>query len=57
VVEPYIPDDFRVRPFLTYTISGNYQLQTLREIVKDPLEIGLGSIGGVSKVESVEVRT
>lgn len=51
VVEPYIPDDFRVRPFLTYTISGNYPLQTLREIVKDRLEIGLGSVDGVSRVE------
>lgn len=51
VVEPYIPEDFRVRPFLTYTISGNYPLQTLREIVKDRLEIGLGSINGVSRVE------
>lgn len=51
VVMPYIPKDFRVRPFLTYTISGDYPLQTLREIVKDKLEIGLGSIPGVSKVE------
>ncbi|MDI6697652.1 MAG: efflux RND transporter permease subunit [Candidatus Saccharicenans sp.] len=51
VVEPYIPDDFRVRPFLTYTISGNYPLQALREIVKDRLEIGLGSVDGVSRVE------
>ncbi|MBC7349999.1 MAG: efflux RND transporter permease subunit [Candidatus Aminicenantes bacterium] len=51
VVEPYIPEDFRVRPFLTYTISGNYPLQTLREIVKDRLEIGLGAVSGVSKVE------
>ncbi|MGC8746448.1 MAG: efflux RND transporter permease subunit, partial [Candidatus Saccharicenans sp.] len=51
VVEPYVPEDFRVRPFLTYTISGNYPLQTLRELVKDKLENSLGSINGVSKVE------
>jgi len=51
VVEPYIPEDFRVRSFLTYTISGNYPLQTLREIVKDRLEIGLGSIAGVARAE------
>ncbi|MDI6845556.1 MAG: efflux RND transporter permease subunit [Candidatus Saccharicenans sp.] len=53
VVEPYIPEDFRVRPFLTYTISGNYPLQTLREIVKDKLENGLGSVTGVSRVEVI----
>ncbi|MCR4396077.1 MAG: efflux RND transporter permease subunit, partial [Candidatus Saccharicenans sp.] len=51
VGEPYVPEDFRVRPFLTYTISGNYPLQTLREMVKDRLEIGLGAVNGVSKVE------
>ncbi|MBC7363486.1 MAG: efflux RND transporter permease subunit [Candidatus Aminicenantes bacterium] len=51
VVEPYVPEDFRVRPFLTYTISGNYQLQTLREIVKDKLENSLGAVLGVSRVE------
>jgi len=50
-VEPYVPEDFRVRPFLTYTISGNYPLQTLRELVKDKLENNLGSINGVSRVE------
>lgn len=51
VVEPFVPEDFRVRPFLTYTISGNYPLQTLREMVKDQLEIGLGAVNGVSRVE------
>jgi HAE1 family hydrophobic/amphiphilic exporter-1 len=51
VIEPYVPEDFRVRPFLTYTISGNYSLQTLRELVKDKLENSLGAINGVSKVE------
>lgn len=51
VVEPYVPEDFRVRPFLTYTISGNYPLQTLRELVKDKLENGLGAVLGVSGVE------
>lgn len=50
-VEPYVPEDFRVRPFLTYTISGNYPLQTLRELVKDKLENSLGAINGVAKVE------
>ena len=50
-IQPFVPEDFRVRPFLHYTISGNYPLQKLREIVKTKLEIGLGSITGVSRVE------
>ncbi len=48
---PYVPEDFRVRPFLTYTISGDYPLQKLRELVKDKLEFGIGSINSVAKVE------
>ena len=47
---PYVPEDFQVRPFLQYTISGDYGLQELQEIVKDKLEIGLGAIRGVSRV-------
>ncbi|MCX6560251.1 MAG: efflux RND transporter permease subunit [Candidatus Aminicenantes bacterium] len=50
-VQPYVPDDFRVNPFLSMTISGPYSLQRLREMVNDKLEFGLGSIKGVSKVE------
>jgi HAE1 family hydrophobic/amphiphilic exporter-1 len=48
---PYVPEDFQVRPFLQYTISGDYGLQELQEIVKDKLEIGLGAVRGVSRVE------
>jgi len=51
IVQPYIPEDFRVRPFLSYTISGNYSLQRLREMVKDKVELGIGSVKGVAKVE------
>ncbi len=51
VIQPYIPEDFRIRPFLQYTISGDYSLQELREIVKEKLEIGIGSVRGVSAVE------
>jgi hydrophobic/amphiphilic exporter-1 (mainly G- bacteria), HAE1 family len=51
VVQPYIPEDFRVRPFLRYTISGPFPLQKLRELVKQKLEFGLGSVPGVSWVE------
>jgi HAE1 family hydrophobic/amphiphilic exporter-1 len=50
-VQPYVPEDFRVRPFLEYTVSGRYGLQELQELVKEKLEIGLGSVRGVSGVE------
>ena len=52
-VVPYIPEAFQVQPFLRYTISGNYSLQKLREMVKNKLEFGLGS---VQSVTSVSVR-
>jgi len=51
LLQPYIPEDFRVRPFLEYTVSGDYGLQELQELVKEKLEIGLGSVRGVSGVE------
>jgi len=50
-IEPYVPEDFRVNPFLHYTISGNYSLQELREMVKDKFELGIGAIKGVASVE------
>jgi len=50
-VQPYVPEDFRVRPFLSYTVSGPYGLQELQELVKDKIEIGLGAVRGVSDVE------
>lgn len=50
MVQPYVPEEFRVREFLIYTISGNYSLQKLRELVKDKLEFGIGSIQGVTSV-------
>lgn len=49
-IQPYIPEDFRVEPFLQYDISGDYSLQRLREMVKDRLEIGIGSIKGIADV-------
>jgi HAE1 family hydrophobic/amphiphilic exporter-1 len=51
IVQPYIPEDFRVRPFLEYSISGDYGLQELQELVKEKLEIGLGSVRNVSGVD------
>ena len=50
-VQPYVPEDMRVRPFLQYTVSGDYGLQELQELVKEKLEIGLGAVRGVSGVE------
>lgn len=50
-VQPYVPDDFRVNPFLRMTISGPYTLQRLREMVEDKLKFGMGAIKGVSRVE------
>jgi HAE1 family hydrophobic/amphiphilic exporter-1 len=51
VVQPYVPEDFRVRPFLSYSVSGNYSLQKLRELIKDKIEFGIGSVMGVARVE------
>ncbi len=50
-VQPYVPEDFRERPFLQYTVSGRYGLQELQELVKEKLEIGLGAVRGVSGAE------
>jgi len=47
----YVPDEFQVNPFLQFTISGNYSLHKLREMVKDKIEIGIGSIKGIAGVE------
>lgn len=48
---PYVPEDFRTADFLHYTISGDYSLQELREMLKEKLEYGLGAVKGVSSVE------
>ena len=50
-IEPYVPDLFRLNPFLSYTISGDYSLQKLRELVKDKIEVGIGSVKGIAKAE------
>jgi len=47
----YVPDEFQVNPFLQFTISGNYSLNKLRELVKDKIEIGIGSIKGIAGVD------
>lgn len=47
----YIPEDFQAGPFLNYTISGNYPLNKLREMVKDKIEYAIRSVKGVAGVE------
>ena len=49
-VVPYIPEEFRTEEFLQYNISGDYTLQKLRELIKEKIEFGIGSIEGVSQV-------
>ncbi len=50
-VIPYVPEEFQAQDFLIYSISGDYTLQKLRELVKDKMEFGIGSIKGVAGVE------
>jgi len=49
-VTPFVPEDFRVNPFLRYTVSGTASLQELRGLIKDRITFGLGSVRGVSRV-------
>ena len=53
LVVPYVPDEFRLKAFLSYTISGPMTLQKLREILKDKLEFGIGSVKGVASVSII----
>jgi HAE1 family hydrophobic/amphiphilic exporter-1 len=50
-ITPYIPEDFSEEPFLRYTISGDYSLQKLREMVLDRLENTIGAVKGVAGVD------
>ncbi len=49
-VEPYVPVEFRAEELLGYHISGDYSLQKLRELTKEKIEYGIGSIKGVNQV-------
>ena len=51
MVIPYVPEEFQAEDFLIYSISGDYTIQKLRELVKDKMEFGIGSIKGVAGVE------
>lgn len=50
-VIPYVPEDFQTEAFLQYSISGDYSIQTLREMLKDKLEYGVGSIKGIASAD------
>lgn len=50
-ITPYIPEDFSEEPFLRYTISGDFSLQKLREMVLDRLENTIGAVKGVAGVD------
>lgn len=49
-VIPYVPEEFQADPFLQYSISGDYTLHKLRELVKEKMEFGIGSIKNISAV-------
>ncbi len=51
-VTPYVPDDFQDqrRPLLSYTITGPYTLETLREYILDQVEPELAQVEGVGFV-------
>ncbi len=49
-VIPFVPEEFREEPFLNYSVSGDYTLQKLREMVKERIEFGVGSVKGVADV-------
>jgi len=50
-VQPFVPEDFRVNPFLSLTISGDTTLQEMRSLLKERLEFGLGAVKGVTRVD------
>jgi HAE1 family hydrophobic/amphiphilic exporter-1 len=50
-VQPFVPEDFRVNPFLSLTISGDDTLQEMRGLLKERLEFGLGTVKGVMRVD------
>ena len=51
VIRPYVPEELQAQPFMQYTISGDYPLQTLRGMAKDKIEFGIGSVRGVAQVD------
>ena len=52
-VQPYTPREFRdqAKPFLSYTVTGPYTLEALREYVEDRMVPEVTRVEGVSGVE------
>jgi HAE1 family hydrophobic/amphiphilic exporter-1 len=52
VVEPYVPEEFQEqnRPFLSYTFTGPYTLEALRQHVDDVIAPEIGQVDGVGVV-------
>jgi len=52
VVEPYVPEEFQEqnRPFLSYTFTGPYTLEALRQHVDDVIAPEVGQVDGVGVV-------
>ena len=51
-VQPYVPEEFEEqnRPFLSYTITGPYTLEYLRQYVEDRLRPDLAQTDGVAEI-------
>ncbi|MEX1999958.1 MAG: efflux RND transporter permease subunit, partial [Gemmatimonadales bacterium] len=52
-VQPYVPQEFREQqqPFMTYTVTGPFTLETLRQWVEDVVAPDLTQIDGVAVVD------
>jgi len=50
-ISPYIPEEFKTPPFLSYTISGPYSPSLLRQIIVQKLVNPLRAVKGVAGVE------
>ena len=51
-VQPYIPDEFeeQSRPFLSYTFTGPYTLEALRQHLEDVIQPEISQVDGVALV-------
>lgn len=57
-IEPYVPREFedQQRPFLSYTATGPYTLEYLREYIEDHIAPDLSQIDGVAGVTAMGGR-
>ncbi len=50
-IKPFVPREFRVSPFLSLAISGDDLLQETTGLLRNKLELGLGSVKGILRVD------